>query len=716
MTLTRQACILVPSTALALLALAGATWAAQAGQSAPPPPAAAGTVAPAQASSAAPGAAGPAAGARAAAPQADLLERFLKIRAPGIPTIAPDGTAFFRDWPDGVFQLYRANAADLPIRPGSPALRLTNFPDGVAGFTLSEDGTRLIVSAAPGGNENTQFYLIDHRSPTPSPAPIALTSKPRVQHSFSFWLPSRAGFVFRANADSPSDFHIYKFEFTKDAQGQTPPGRISTILARKGSWGAADITRDEQRLLVGEYRSASDSSLFELNVASGELTDLTPKVESGTVAVEVAGYMPGEQAVLYLADTINGIPHLFMRDLATGSVTQPLPELAGKELDSASVSRDRTLLAVSINLDGYSEARLYRLPTFQPVPLPAMPKGLSSLVSMRTPPEGAKERTIVISSNAPRTPGLGFSFQIPTAAPAAAATPPAPSTSPALTPLTLADTQGIDLSTLSEPQLIRYKAFDGLEIPAFLFLPPGAKPGTPVPFVVNYHGGPEAQFRPGFDRTTHFLLSQGFGVLQPNVRGSTGYGRAFHMMDDYKKRWDSVRDGVDAAAWLVQQGYATPGKIATYGGSYGGFMSVATLVEDSRRTAAGTQKTNLFGAGINVVGIVNFKTFLEKTADYRRALREAEYGPLSDPEFLKDVSPLNHIDQINVPMMIGHGLNDPRVPIAEAIQLAVALKRKGQPPVEMYFHDEGHGFNKLDNRLLFHREMIRFLNGTIAKK
>ena len=291
--------------------------------------------------------------------------------------------------------------------------------------------------------------------------------------------------------------------------------------------------------------------------------------------------------------------------------------------------------------------------------------------------------------------------------------------------ITAADTQGIDFSKFGLPQLVKYKSFDGVEIPAFVFLPSnyfGAKKHA-IPFVAYYHGGPEGQSRPIFDKTIQYLLSEGFGVIQPNVRGSSGYGRAFLMMDDYKKRWDSVKDGVAAAAWLVEQGYATPGKIATYGGSYGGFMSVACVVEDQQQVDAGARKERLFGAGIDVVGIVNMKTFLEQTSGYRRKLREVEYGPLSDPEFLDSVSSIKKIDKINIPMFIAHGFNDPRVPVGEAMQLANALKEKAvrEKKLENLPHlfiapDEGHGFQKLNNRLYFAEYMAGFLKQTIGEQ
>jgi dipeptidyl aminopeptidase/acylaminoacyl peptidase len=187
------------------------------------------------------------------------------------------------------------------------------------------------------------------------------------------------------------------------------------------------------------------------------------------------------------------------------------------------------------------------------------------------------------------------------------------------------------------------------------------------------------------------------------------------MLDDYKLRWGSVRDGVDAAEWLVKSGYAAPGRIATFGGSYGGFMSVACIVEDQERVDRGERKERLFGACIDVVGIVNMKTFLEKTSGYRRKLREAEYGPLADSTFLATVSSIHRADKIRVPVFIAHGFNDPRVPVEEAMQLAVALKDAGRNPRVFIAPDEGHGFAKLDNRIYFYERVANFLAETIGK-
>ncbi len=630
--------------------------------------------------------AGPAAPASVAAPAADLLTRFMKIRTPGGATLAPDGTLFVRDWPDGVYQVYRVPGG--AAKPGAPADKLTTFPDGASGYSLSPDASRLIITAAVGGNENTQIMTLDPKAPAGTP-PAPITSNPKVQYSPNLWLADSSGFIYTGNDASPNDFHVYRYDFAS--------AQSTKLLAKEGHWSAGDIADDASRLLVERYSSASDSSVHELDIASGELKDLTIRPDANSTAANaVVGYMPGARSALLLSDAQDGLRRLYLRDLASGATSRPLPQLDAHEVDEATMNHERSLLAVVLNTDGFGVLRLFALPSFQEIALPAIEQGVVSGVSLRG-------RQLTWSLSNARTPGLASACVVSEAG--VASTP---------RQLTFTDTQGIDLAAFPLPRLVRFKSFDGLDIPAFLYLPAGSKDGASIPFVINYHGGPEGQHRPAFSAQFQYFLTQGFGVLLPNVRGSTGYGRAFHMMDDYTRRWDSVRDGVAAAQWLVDNHLARPGHIATQGGSYGGFMSVACLVEDTERVERGQARERLFGAGINIVGIVNLKTFLEQTSGYRRKLREAEYGPLSDPAFLESVSSIKRSDKIRVPMLIAHGLNDPRVPVGEAMQLAVALQKRGDSPELIYCPDEGHGFAKLENRLLLARRSVGFLKRTIG--
>jgi prolyl oligopeptidase PreP (S9A serine peptidase family) len=622
------------------------------------------------------------------------IEQFFKIRVPGSVTPGPGGELYVRDFPDGINQLYRIPAdavgkADAGVLPAS-AKKLTTYKDGLSGFSLSPDKTRILLIHAVGGNENTQVSVLNLKDDSITP----VLENPKVQHSIQHWKPDGSGFYYRANDASPNDFYLYRFDFAAAADMK---GTSTKLSAQEGSWNIADVTTDGQRLLVTRDISASQQEFYEMTLKPGAeptLNDLSIKGADGVLTASgPVGYLPDEQRIVIQSDKEEGIQRVFVMDLKTKALTKPLPSLDPFEIDSVSINQERTWASVTTNEDGYAAMHVYRLPDFAEAPLPQMEKGLVGLSYLRA-------NTMVYSVVNARTPGTSYRYEI---------LPPNSRAMPVSQQLTFPDSQGIDLNGFPLPELVKYKSFDGLEIPAFVFLPPGHQKGTKIPFVANYHGGPEGQFRPGFDRTVQFLLSRGYGVIQPNVRGSTGYGRAFQMMDDYKNRWNSVRDGVEAARWLVNQGYAEAGKIAAYGGSYGGFMAVATITED------GASPNPMFGASINVVGIVNMKTFLEQTSGYRRKLREVEYGPLTDPEFLASVSPINKIDQIKVPMFIAHGLNDPRVPVGEAMQLAVELQKRGYEPVQFYAPDEGHGFAKLDNRLLFARRMVKFLDDTIGK-
>jgi dipeptidyl aminopeptidase/acylaminoacyl peptidase len=622
------------------------------------------------------------------------MERFLKIRTPSGAVTLPDGSMLAIDRPDGIFQLYRF-VPGAPSGGGAPsfapgaakATKLTSFGDGLSDYTLSPDGKHVVLMHAPGGNENTQLTLMDPLA-APGTAMTPVLENPKVQANVNQWLHDGSGFLYSANADSPTDFHLYRYDIGT---------RTTTkILGKEGSWFANDITRDGKRLLVTHYVSASDIQAHELEIATGKLTDLSIRPEGGTAACRIAGYMPDEKSVLIQSDLKDGKRRLFLRDLKKGKVTEPLPALAAFELDGALVDEDRQMLGVVTNEDGYGVPHMYTLPAFKPLPPPTTERGVIGASSFRN-------RTLVWSMSNARTPGLAYETKYPEKG------------EPVTRQLTWADDQGIDLASFRLPEIVTYKAFDGVEIRSILYLPATYAKGTPIPFIVNYHGGPESQSRPGFSTTLQYYLSRGYGLMMPNVRGSTGYGRAFHMMDDYKKRWDSVRDGVDAAEWLVKNGYAEPGRIATYGGSYGGFMSVGCIVEDQERVERGERKERLFGACVDIVGVVNLKTFLEKTSGYRRKLREVEYGPLTDPEFLASVSSIHRVDKMKVPVFIGHGFNDPRVPVEEAMQLAAALRERNQNPRMFVAPDEGHGFAKLDNRVYFGERVAQFLDETIGR-
>ena len=270
-----------------------------------------------------------------------------------------------------------------------------------------------------------------------------------------------------------------------------------------------------------------------------------------------------------------------------------------------------------------------------------------------------------------------------------------------------APTAGIPRETFDESDLVHVESFDELEVPGFFTLPDGHEAGDGeasddgVPVVVDIHGGPESQRRPSFSSVKQYFLDRGYAYFEPNVRGSAGYGAEYAALDDVEKRMDSVADVEACVEWLQDHPAVDPDRIAAKGGSYGGFMVLAAL----------TEYPDLWAAGVDVVGIANFVTFLENTGDWRRELREAEYGSLEDDrEFLEEISPTNNIENIEAPLFVLHGENDPRVPVGEAEQIVEQAREQGVPVRKLIFEDEGHGFSKLENRIEAYSAIADFLD------
>ncbi|MBI4717026.1 MAG: S9 family peptidase [Planctomycetes bacterium] len=605
-------------------------------------------------------------GGCAVAPKAGPdVEAFVKMRWPVNADLGPlpERTLYFVYNPDGINQLYRVPRDTSQDK----AVKITSFKDGISGYRLSDDGRWIVVSAAAGGNEQDNLYL--YQTSTGLLEPLLIN--PKVVYGSVVWRRDSLAFAYRANDENPADFHVYLYDLATRASKK--------VYAGSGHHEPVDFSGDGGRLVIMKVNSASYTQLLEVTLASGETREITPKGEEWSY--EPIGYTVGDQSFWVNTDYGGDLKRLHSIDLKTGEMSPLLAEFAkGREIDGGGFNEDRSTLAVIVNEDGYATLHFFRAFTLAPVRGPDLPKGLVGNLRFT----GTMMLFSVENAN---TPGVIYQWDL-----ARPDTPPVA--------LTSADTQGIDVSRFRLPELVHYPSFDGTQIPAFLYLPESYRRGQKIPFIVQYHGGPESQYRPSFNRAFQYFLSRGYGILAPNVRGSSGYGKAFIDADNYQNREKSVKDGIYAVKYLINEGYASPKRVAAWGGSYGGFMVMATV----------TEAPELFGAACNIVGIVNFQTFLEQTKDYRRKLREAEYGPLSDPEFLQSISPIHKIDRIQAPLMIAHGLNDPRVPVGEAMQIAVALKRRGLPVEELYFPDEGHGFAKEENRLLYMKQLAAFFD------
>lgn len=592
------------------------------------------------------------------------LVQYLKIRAPLSVQSAPDGTIFFIDRPDGIYQLYRRGAGinDSPEQ-------LTNFPDGIDSFSLAPDGRHLVAIASVGGNEQGQLHLLNTSERELKP----ILHNPNIKHGEVRWRDDCRAFAYQANDASPADFHVHIYDLSTDSSKK--------VFDQPGYNVPSAFTTDGKRLAVTKIHSNYYSQIFETDLATGEIREITPSDEQRRF--RVVGYEQDPASMIVITDYLGDRDNLARLNANDRTLTRILPDLAAYEIDAAELSLNRKYLAAVANQDGYGVLHARRLNDMKPIPFSGVPTGVVRNLWFQGP-------HLYFSVQSPQNPGTTFKARIDDLSrPTERVAEP--------------HTAGVNVGECIMPKLVRIKSFDGLEVPAFLYLPKGYRPGQPIPFILSIHGGPESQYRPYLSSWQQYLLREGYGVLAPNVRGSTGYGTNYQNLDNYKNRINSVKDALACAKWLIDRKYSAEKKIAVVGGSYGGYMVMACITEEPA----------LWGAACNIVGIVNFESFLTNTKDYRRALRESEYGPLSDPEFLRSISPIHKVDKISAPLLVVHGKNDPRVPIGEAEQIVEALESRKQPVELLVFEDEGHGVRKLDNRIKYEEKLVEFCNAHI---
>jgi dipeptidyl aminopeptidase/acylaminoacyl peptidase len=581
---------------------------------------------------------------------------FMQIGSAGSPQVSEDGSlVFFSCSMPGVDQVFK-------ILPSGWPYQMTVFEDGIDFYRVSYSGSLVVVGASVGGSEQSDMYLLNASSGVQT----TLKTAEGVRHGGPLWSPDERYVYFGSNEANGRDFFIYRIGVGSK--------KVDKVWEKSGWNSAEDISQNGMTIVTSRWLSNSNDDLYMVDVESGDETLLTK--HDGDYVFDNPHLM-ADGKTLYCVTNMNpdGIRRVARLDTQTGVLDFIRPKTPW-ETEEMTLSRDGTFLAWVENIEGYGILRGLNLGTGEEIEL-----GLSMGIISDVRVSSSGKMVFVFTSPSKPPDVWAYDFM-----------------SGYLEQITHSTYAGIDPGLFVDPELIRYKSFDGLEIPAFLYLPPHWD-GNPIPFVVHAHGGPENQFRPSFTRHFQYLVLNGFGVLAPNVRGSSGYGREYLALDDYKKRKDSVRDYYEAARWLVASGYSEFGRIGIKGSSYGGYVTLAALVD----------YPDAFSAGIDDVGIANFVTFLENTAEYRRAIREAEYGPLSDREFLTEISPLTHAENIRAPLLIIHGENDPRVPVGEARQIADAIRSRGGEVDTLIFKNEGHGVAKLDNRLIYYRKMVEFL-------
>lgn len=578
------------------------------------------------------------------------VRRYLQIRSSGGASVTADGRRLLlvADL-DGL-----AKAWSLPAPGGWPRQVAAGDERVQWVRTSPHDADVAVVGTDRDGDERTQLRRVSVTGVEEQP----LTDDCATIHRLGGFTPDGAAMVYAANDRNGVDFDLYR----RTLDGGSP----RCVAHLHGSQQPGDVTPDGRHVLVVSPRSPMDTDLALVALGDGVVRTL---VAGGRH--RPGGFGEDGRQLFVASDAGRQLLAAARIDLTSGTWTRFGP--VDHDVDEVAVRAG--VGAYTVNDAGRSRLYWFDPDTLQTTGQVDLPVGVVS--DLCVAPDGS---------------WLTFSFDA-AAHPRAVWRAEAGASTARV--LTASSTMGIDPDSFVTPTVEHVVSFDGLRVPVLTYRPQGV---SRPPVVVSVHGGPEAQERPAFNPVYQYLLARGVAVVAPNVRGSTGYGRHYTSLDDRHRRPDAIADLDAVARWASERFPAAP--LAIMGASYGGFMTLAALTSFPER----------FAAGVCIVGMANLVTFLEHTGDYRRALREAEYGYLaSDRELLATLSPLSHVERIRAPLLVIHGANDPRVPVGEAEQIVDHLRRRGQPVDYLRFDDEGHGIARFDNRVTAYSAVADFL-------
>lgn len=608
-----------------------------------------------------------------------LRQMLVRHRAPGASTT----------------QLYRVAA------PGAAPEALTDARDPVAEASYEpQHGDAVVLARGSGGDEAWQLFRLDPRTH----ATTQLTPSGE-RHTLFSWLKltsqplALVGSVpLDRTAATGSRTDVATTLWLLDPK--QPGSRRVVAELPGGGWFDARVAPDESRFAITRYVSATESEVWLVDLRDatwGQRTRLLPAPESDLKASHFVVEWARDGRHLYvLSDRVGEFRELMRLDLTAGASQGTLLRLTADtpwDVESSSQSPDGRMLAVVVNVDGRDELRLLDAAIGTRLPMPAgvtLPEG--SITAATFHPQ-RNELALVV--NSVRGPSQIESIDFDAAGAARAVW-----TQPA-------GTDGLDLRKLPPQQIVSWRSFDGRSISGVLSLPPARFPGA-RPVLMSMHGGPEGQSQQGWQGRLNYLIQElGIAVLQPNVRGSSGYGKTYLGLDNGHLREDSVKDMAAAIDWLGTHPRLDARRVLVQGGSYGGYMALA----------ASTQLADRISGAVAVVGISNFVSFLERTESYRRDLRRAEYGDERDPvmrALLQQISPLNHVDRIDKPLMVVQGKNDPRVPWTESEQIVRSLQARGKPVWYLLADNEGHGFVRRENADFYFATLVQFAKDVLS--
>ncbi len=601
---------------------------------------------------------------------ANKLKKMFDVTSPGMGLLAPDKKTLYFTWRvTGISQVWKIDG------PKNFPVQLTSGNDAVSISEVAPNGNFLIISKDLNGQENPGLFKLDLKTGFIE----ELYRKPKVQASFSFITDDSSTMYFTANDKSPDSYSVYKMILADKS--------IETVYDGQGPWYVADQKNNGQKILLVKYNGAKQNEYFDFNPKTKALKPVIGQNEKEEYEVS---YAARENEYLVLSNKTTDFKRLY--SFTVGAGLKPVTPEMNYEVSGFNVDQKLTRVIYSINREGYTEIGVLDAKTLKPLAVPKLPivKGASvdHVFNGATTRDGRVTMFGVVTSKAPR---LAYSYDWATKK---------------LTQWVLPSAPEVDLSKFVVSELMSYETRDKVKIPMFVRFPEKCKIGNKnrqkCPVVVHFHGGPEGQSQPGFSTMAQAFVDEGFIFVEPNVRGSDGYGKKWIDMDNGPLRENVIADIEDASIWIKNNWKDADGsapKVGVMGWSYGGYSTLMAM----------TRFAGAYDAGVALVGMSNLVSFLNNTAPYRRILRISEYGdPVRDKEALMKLSAVTYVDRVKAPLMIIQGANDPRVPVGEALQIHDTLTKKKVPSELIIFADEGHGSAKKENQVLEIGNTIEF--------
>ncbi len=595
------------------------------------------------------------------------IQSFLDIRSPGLGMLSPDEQSLYFSWRvTGTSQVWKLT------QPKGFPVQMTGGEDSTGMQGETPDGKWIVLSRDRNGEENPGLYL---QSSDGGPLKV-IQHKPKVQTFFQFATADSKSIIYRANDVKPDSYAFYKYDIES--------GKAELMFAPDGYWTVADY-KDDGRILFSKAITNTANEVFEWDPSKKELRPILGQGEKEEYDVR---YGASEGQFLVLTPKMGEFRRLYAWD---GKNFKPITPEAKWDVSEFSIDLARHHVLYATNEGGYTKVKALDAKSLKPADFPKFPSADQLYIGTMS----RDGRYVMIGVETSKGPRVSYSYNFQ---------------SKKLVQWVVPSQPEVKTEQFAKATLEYYTAKDGTQIPMFVRRPAiclNRALVQPCPVVVHFHGGPEGQSVAGFNIFAQMFVDEGFIFVEPNVRGSDGYGKTWFHMDDGPKRLNVISDIQDAALFIKDK-WAVGGrapKVGIMGWSYGGYSTLVGM----------TMFGGTYDAGVALVGMSNLVTFLNNTAPYRRALRTPEYGdPATDKDALMKLSPVTYLDRIKSPLMIVQGANDPRVPVGEAIQIHQLLEARKIPSSLIVFADEGHGTDKRSNKVLELGHAVGFMKQHLA--